>query len=267
VITLISEQKMGIKTIMKFFDLTLTHSFATIKSEAKQTFIGYLWWLLDPLMFIGVYYLVFGLILGSKTDNFVAFLLIGILSFQWFQNSVSQGAASIYNGGGLLKQIRINKALFPLSKILHNAWQFLFVIAIYSIFGVLFLDLAISIQIFVLPIILFIQALITTGLTFILAAFYPFFPDIKHVLQPTLRALLFLSGVFFSADKVPDHLEFYFYLNPMATLIEAYRDVLLRQSWPDSSALLSLSLVSIILIAIGTQLIKRYSSSYAKVIP
>ena len=251
----------------QYIDLTLTHAWASIRSEAKQTYIGYLWWLLDPLMFIGVYYVVFAKILGSKENDFIVFLTIGIIAYQWFQASVAQGASMIYNAGGLIKRIRLPKTLFPLSKVLHNFWQFIFVFIVYSIVIYGFMGHNPTVYVISVPVIMFTQIMIITGITYVLASLYPFFPDIKHVLQPILRALLFLSGIFFPATKVPESLQFYFYLNPMANLIEAYRDVMLRASWPDYTALLKVNLVAFFLIGVGLYLIRKFESDYAKVIP
>lgn len=253
--------------IKKFSELTVTHAIATIKAEAKQTYIGYLWLLLDPLMFIGVYYVVFGQILGNKAPNFIVFLLVGILAFQWFQSSISQGAASIFNAGGLIKQIKLNKLIFPTSKIIHNFWQFIFVFITYCLLVYGFTEAKISYHFLSIPLIILTQIVVITGITFMLAAYYPFFPDIKHIIQPILRAILFLSGVFFPVEKVPDELRFYFFLNPMANLIEAYRDAMLNNVWPDFNALTKMLVIFLVLIFLGHYLIRKNDSAYAKVIP
>ncbi len=263
----ISKETLLTMQIRKFSELTLTHASATIKAEAKQTYIGYIWLLLDPLMFIAVYYVVFGLILGNKAPDFIVFLLIGILSFQWFQSSISQGAASIFNAGGLIKQIKLNKLIFPASKIIHNFWQFSFVFLVYCVLIYSLSDIKMTIHLISVPFIIFTQLAIITGITTILAAYYPFFPDIKHVIQPILRAVLFISGVFFPVDKVPEDLKFYFFLNPMANLIEAYRNAMLSNQWPDFIGLSKLLFIAILLILVGQYLIKRNDSIFAKVIP
>ena len=250
-----------------FLNLTLTHALATIKSEAKQTYMGYLWLLLDPLMFIGVYYIVFGQILGTKTNDFIVFLIIGIITFSWFQSSIDQCSASISNAGGLIKRIKINTLIFPISKIIHNTWQFFFVFIIYCLILYVIIGTPATIHLVSIPLIILVQLATITGITLLIAAFYPFLPDIKHVIQPLLRALLFLSGIFFNVDKVPENMRFYFYLNPMANLVEAYRDAMLNQRWPDFGTLFKLLLVSILLIYLGIHFVKKNQPSYAKVIP
>lgn len=252
---------------IQFLDLTFTHAWASIRSEARQTTLGYLWWLLDPLLFIGVYYLVFGVILKSKTDDFIVFLIIGILAFQWFQMSITQGAATIHSAGALIKQVKLPKAMFPLSKILHNFWQFLFVFFAYALVVYLFLGQKMTVHLVALPAVILAQLVLTTGLSLVLAVAFPFFPDIKHVLQPVLRGLLFVSGVFFPVSKVPDELRFFFFLNPMALLIEAYRACVLRHEWPGFTGLGILVMTGVMLIVLGSYLINRLDASFAKAIP
>ena len=255
------------KSLANYFEIIATHAWASIRSEARQTYAGYLWWLIDPLMFIAVYYIVFSLILGSKTEDFVLFLLVGILAFQWFQSSIQESAATIHNAGSLIKRIRVNKTIFPVSKVLHGLWRFTFTFVVYSLIVLFFFDQNFTSAALAAPVVALVQLTVVTGLSLILASLYPFFPDMKHLIQPFLRALLFLSGVFFAADKVPDELRFYFFLNPMAGLIEGYRDTLLRGVYPNIPYLAIIFLVGIGLIAIGLLLIRKFDSEYAKVIP
>lgn len=253
-------------SLKQYFEIIFVRTQASIKSEARTTTIGYLWWILDPLMFIAVYYVVFGKILNNKDEGFIVFLIVGIVSFQWYQSSITQGAATIANAGGLINRIRIPKFIFVLSKIFHNLWQFLFVFIVYNIV-IFFMGVTPSLHCIAIPIIMLVQLLCITAVCTPLAALYPFFPDIKHVIQPILRALLFLSGIFFHSDKITDETQrFFFYLNPMASLIDAYRDTLLEHTWPDWIALLKITLISFAGIYLGLKLINRFDSEYAKAI-
>ena len=258
---------MNLLSLKHYIEIVTTHAWASIRTEARQTYAGYLWWLIDPLMFIAVYYVVFALVLESKTENFVVFLLVGILTFQWFQSSIQESAPTIYGAGALLKRIRVNKTIFPVSKVLHGLWRFLFTFLAYSLIALIFLEQRFTAAALTAPLVALVQLTVVTGISLIIAALYPFFPDVKHLIQPILRVLLFLSGVFFSADKIPEELKFYFFLNPMAGLIEAYRDCLLRETWPDASYLGITFLAGISLISIGLFLVRKFDSEYAKVIP
>lgn len=252
-------------TLRQYFEILMVQTGASIKAEAKRTSIGYLWWILDPLMFIAIYYVVFGMIIKNKTDNFIVFLIIGIIVFQWFQASITEGAATIANASGLIKRIRIPKVIFILTKVFHNFWQFCFVFLVYNV-AILFFGISPSIHFLAVPIIMLVQMICILSITIPLASVFPFFPDIKHIIQPILRAMLFVSGIFFSSDKITDEtLRTVFYLNPMANLIDAYRDTMLNHAWPDWVALGKITLIAVCFIYIGLKLIDRNDSGYAKV--
>ena len=256
---------MNLLSLKHYIEIVTTHAWASIRTEARQTYAGYLWWLIDPLMFIAVYYVVFALVLESKTENFVVFLLVGILTFQWFQSSIQESAPTIYGAGALLKRIRVNKTIFPVSKVLHGLWRFLFTFLAYSLIALIFLEQRFTAAALTAPLVALVQLTVVTRISLIIAALYPFFPDVKHLIQPILRVLLFLSGVFFQQ------------IRSRGTKI-----LLLPQpdGWPNRGlsrlfyAKLGQMLATsynlscrISLISIGLFLVRKFDSEYAKVIP
>ena len=66
-----------------------------LKADAARYYLGYVWWLLEPLLFVAVFYVVFQVILGTRTENFLVFLICGKFTFIWFSKSVTQASRSI----------------------------------------------------------------------------------------------------------------------------------------------------------------------------
>lgn len=249
-----------------FFDLLFFKTLSNIRAEASQTFIGYFWWVFEPAMFIGIYYLVFAVIIKSKTPDFITFLIVGIITFQWFSGAITMATPSLQNNAGLIQQLRVNKLIFPLSSILHEAWKFLFVFFVYGIIVLFFMDVEPSWHWVAIPYVMLAQLFCIAGISLPIAAIYPYFPDVKHIIQPILRALLFVSGIFFPADKVPEDMRTWFYMNPMASIIENYRMVILRHEWPDWTAMGIVMGVSVLLFIGGHLLLRRFNLEYAKVL-
>ena len=98
------------------------------------------------------------------------------------------------------------------------------------------------------------------------ASVMPFIPDLAKVMELVMRAGLFISGVFFSVDQIPEPLQAYFFLNPMAFMIHAFREVLMKNTIPDLEHLAIISLCSIAAIIVGYQIIKRNNVVYPKVL-
>ena len=102
------------------------------------------------------------------------------------------------------------------------------------------------------------------GLTFVLSAVVPFFLDIRIIMDHVLRALFFLSGIFFVLSEVPEPYQSILRLNPMSTFIEMYRTILIHSDWPNWQHLGLILLASLALCAIGTALIRRFDCVYPK---
>ncbi|MGH2578588.1 MAG: ABC transporter permease, partial [Actinomycetota bacterium] len=111
-----------------------------------------------------------------------------------------------------------------------------------------------------------VQFLFSGSLAYLLAALIPFIPDLRNFVDYGLRMLMFLSGVFFPAEHLPEGIRPWFYLNPMANLIESYREVLIHQRWPDFGALGLVALLSCAIVVPAIYLLTRYDRVYPKVV-
>ena len=94
-------------------DLVLFYTKARLESEVLKNYFGYIWWVLDPLMAVGVYYVVFKLLFNRGGDDYIPFLFVGIIVWKWFHNSVSKGSLCIFSQKGLYARIKVPKIIFP----------------------------------------------------------------------------------------------------------------------------------------------------------
>jgi lipopolysaccharide transport system permease protein len=117
-----------------------------------------------------------------------------------------------------------------------------------------------------LPILLLIQLLWIAACGLMTAAVVPFAPDFKFVIGNGLTLMFFMSGVFFDIGERAPQVQFYFHLNPMATLIESYRDVLLHAAWPNWAALSITLVMSLLLSVAGMCLVLRFDRIYPKLV-
>lgn len=244
--------------------LILYQTYADLRAEAKRTYAGFLWWFAEPLLHMVIYYLVFAVILQRGTADFVPFLLIGLVAWRWFHVSLMQGGMSILNGRRVMQQIYLPKTIFPSVNLLVNAVKFSITLIILLLFLWVY-GLLPTAYYLALPLVLATQMLLIMGAVYVCAAVMPFLPDLRILIDNGLRALMFVSGIFFAGNTVPEHLQVYFYLNPMAVIIEAYRNVLMGGHWPHWEGLAYVAMVGVMGILIGRKLIARYDYSYPKV--
>jgi lipopolysaccharide transport system permease protein len=249
----------------RHIELICYKAYASLRAETTKTYVGFLWWIFDPILFMAIFYLVFGLLLQRGTEDFVTFLLVGLVSWRWFQNSISNGAAAILNGQQLMRQVYLPKLVFPLVAILMDVFKFALVLALLLVY--LWLrDYPIGMAYLALPILLAVQLLLTAALTCLVAALVPMLPDLRYLVTHILQVMLFTSGIFYSGEMIPENFQPYFYLNPMANLIEDFRAVLMHGLWPHWAALVKIALFSVLLLMVAWTIIARYDYEYPKMI-
>lgn len=250
----------------QFISLVLTKVHLNLKSEAAKSYLSYTWWILEPALFVGVFYLVFGVFMATRTDNFVVFLVCGKIPFLWFARTVNNSANAILAGRGLMNQIDIPKVFFPSVVILQDAVKSSVVFAIMLIFiwvmGITPAESWISI-----PIIMFVQLLFIAAVALIGAAVVPFIPDLKYIIATLVMMVMFASGIFYDYRKVilESHQDL-FLLNPMANLIRSYREVLLGGQWPDWRSLIIIACISSLVIVFMLSIYRQVGSRYPRLV-
>lgn len=219
-----------------FIDLVWTKARLNLKSEASQNHLRYLWWILDPVLYMTVFYVVFGVLMERGGAGFIAYLLTGLVPFQWFAKTIQHTSGSIVGGKGLMHQVRISPLFFPLVGIVQNTGKQLLVFAMLGIFLALY-GLPPTIHwLAVIPIVL-VQLLLMTAVSCLVAMIVPFVKDLTNLIPTGIQFLLFTSGIFYTIERIPEEWRSLFFTNPMANILYQYRQVFVENQWPDWSGL------------------------------
>jgi ABC-type polysaccharide/polyol phosphate export permease len=236
-----------------------------LKLRHTGTVLGYVWWLLDPLLFLGIFYLVFEVILKRGGDNFVLFLFCALLPWRWFTTSVSEATVSVRSAGGLLKQVYYPKVIEPLTSVFTNTVHFLFGLVILAAI-MLAMGVRPGWNLLYFPIIAFAQLCFTTGLGMLLAHAMVYFQDTKELLRYVLQMWFYLSPSVYPLERIPQSLRHYMLLNPFAILFQDYRAVIMQDQSPHILPLLTLTAVGLLLTVLGLRVFARGQGHYAKVL-
>lgn len=212
-----------------------------------------------------VFYIVFGTLLRGRTENFVAFLLTGLIPWLWFNKSINNSLMSIVNGKGLMMQVHLPKVILPTIVVFQDMVKQVVVVVLLLFFLTLY-GITPALTWLALPAILITQILLIFACAFFVSAIVPFLPDLRFLVIAVLQMLMFCSGVFYSADRIPAEYHQLFYLNPVANLLKNYRDTLLYNHWPDWQALMIISLVSTAFIFIMYKLLRKLDHIYPRVV-
>ena len=206
-----------------------------LKGESRQYFLGYLWWVLEPLLYVAVFYLVFDILLGSRQPDFLYFLMVGKLTFIWFSKSVNQAAGSLEANKGLLAQTNLRKELFPLAVIHQGFYRQLAVFAFLVCFLLIGGYLPSAVWLWLIPLTL-LQAMLIAGCGLLGALLVSLRRDFRLVIQLGTVFLLFMSGIFWDLNTIADARlrDGLLMVNPLANLIDCYRQVLMLGEAPEA---------------------------------
>jgi len=255
---------MFLATFKRYLGIVLYRTIAGIKSEARQNYLGYFWFLLEPVLSTAVLYVVFTQVkVYDSGPRYVVFLLIGLLAWGWFESSCIAGSLSIKVKFGVLNQFNLPKYIFPLVTILVNSWKFLWVFLVILIVAA-FLGFPPNVCFFYLPLIMALQFFLICSVTMPLSIGVTLSNDLLTVVNSLFRLMFFLSGIFFDSSLVPENLRSWFYANPMAVILESYRTVILGGSAPNFARLLEAAGVCLVLFIAGMALHYRYDKKLLK---
>ncbi|MBY5930387.1 ABC transporter permease [Halomonas sp. DP8Y7-3] len=248
-----------------FVDLVWTKARLNLKSEANQNHLRYLWWVLDPILYMAVFYIVFGVMMERGGPGFIAYLLTGLVPFQWFAKTVQQTSNSIVGGKGLMHKVRISPLFFPLVGIVQNTGKQLLVFAMLGIF-LLFYGLHPTIHwLGFFPVVL-VQLILMIVVSCSLAMIVPFIRDLTNLIPTGIQFLLFTSGIFYTIDRIPEEWRSLFFVNPVANILYQYRQVLVRNEWPDWAGLGWVALGSLIGLGVVLVLYRRLEPIFPRVV-
>ena len=217
----------------------LYRAYLNLIGEASRYYLAWLWWFLEPIAMTGVFFFVFTYLRAPNVENFQFFLLIGVTTWLWFANGVSNSTESLMVARTIISQMPLPKLLFPFTSVISASLKHVFVFAIVllvmaSTFGPSYAWLY-------LPVLLLAQFALILAFACTAAFICSLIRDARFVVRSGLTLMMFCSGIFFAVDAMPAAYQEVFRLNPMATLIEDYRLIFLAGSAPEPGPSLRLT--------------------------
>lgn len=242
---------------------------ARVMSGNSQDRLGGAWLLLTPLLNGAVYYLIFGVLLGTGRgiDNFISYLIIGLFLFQYSTRSISTSARSMISNRNVLQAFRFPRATLPIAVNVREALSSVPTLIVMLLLVIFIPPVeVISIKwLFLIPAVL-LQSLFHLGISLIMARVVAFVPDVAHLLGFGLRAWLYISAVFFSVDRFADKpwLVTIMNANPMFVVLDIARDCLLYDTWPSMVRWLTLCTWALASLTVGIVFFWRAEERYGR---
>lgn len=235
-----------------------------IRGKYKGSFLGVLWSFVNPLLTTLVYAIVFPIILKSSEPHYVTFIVVGILPWTYFTTVIMQGTTTVLMNAGIIKKVYFPREILPISVNVSGLVNFLISCVIIFIF-LICSGIGFSWYILFLPLIIITQYILQQGIVFITSAINVYVRDAEYIINFIISMLFYATPILYSATMFENSpLKWIIYLNPMATIINCYRDILFYQSMPHIKSLLVVLLGSCILFYIGLRIFKKLERGFAE---
>lgn len=245
-----AKSRLDLQHLIYLRDLLRELVVRDLKVRYKRSVLGFAWALVNPLMFLTVYYFIFQVALSFDIPRFGPFAFTGMLVYTWFQSSVSQASGAITNSRELIRWPGFTAAVLPVVTVTTNLIHLLFALPL--LMGFLLLEgTGLGNAVLLLPVVIGIQFILTLGLGYLVAAGNVLFRDTEHLVAVLLQLLFFLTPVFYDASMVPERFQPFYRLNPMVHLVGAYRTILLGGTRPSGVGLLTLGVLAAGLLVVG----------------
>jgi ABC-2 type transport system permease protein len=248
--------KFGALRILIYRDLQIRYA---------GTWLGYLWTLLDPLAMSLIYWFVFTRIFGARTigeQPYILFILVGILSWTWFNGAVTDSARSLVVESKMVRSIAIPRYLWVIKSIGSKGTEF--ILALPILFIIAFINRAdIFIEILFIPLAILIQFLLLSGIGLILAPLTVIARDTTNLLRILLRMMFYLTPIIYGVTDIPENLQTLSYLNPMTGIISMYRAAFWNEPSLNFAILVSV-IISLVVFALGIYVFKKLERTVLK---
>ena len=226
---------------------------SALQVERVSFAFGFVWWLLDPLLMIGIWTLVISGILGrghAVGYPFPLFLMAAMLPWQFMVRAVRNGVSMTHAKELQMRHISFPRAVFPLSNTLAESVKLLIALALFPLAALAFGQSLSPVQLLAIPLIP-ILITITVGLSWFLAALNFSFRDTDQLLGVLFRLWMFLSPIIYAISLVPHRFRAIYELNPMVFILQCFRDVLLYHQVPSATTVVGAITAAIVTATVG----------------
>lgn len=236
----------------------------------KRSYLGFAWAILSPLIWVFFLTLIFSEALGLRFReieenpnlNFGLYLYCGLLPFLAFSEAMNKGMNSIRGNSGLVQKVIFPLELLPFTNAIASMIDKFFGIGALLIV-VLAFGQPLHTHVLLLPLFVVLQVVFILGLTYLMAVFGTYLPDLDEVMRPIIRGMFFLTPIIWTPDRLPEGIRWLVDYNPLAYLVEVYRDLVLRGEIPGGLSTLYFTLFSVALFIVGFTLFVRVKPRFA----
>lgn len=234
-----------------------------IRGKYKGSFLGIMWSFINPLLSVIIYAIVFHYIMRFNIENYLIYLISGIIPWTFFTSAVNSGMNSILFNSDIIKKVYFPRIILPISGVTSCLVNFLISCVVILLFA-LFSEVGIGISLIFLPVIVLIQYIFALGIAFILSAIEIYVRDIEHIINFFIGMLFYITPILYTPDYVPEKFTILLKINPLSYIIEAYHSIFYYKQMPNLTDLGIISIISIFVFLIGYMIFDKLQKGFAE---
>ncbi|MCI5552661.1 MAG: ABC transporter permease [Tenericutes bacterium] len=252
------------KDLYQYRELLKTNVKKEIRGKYKGSFLGVLWSFVNPLLMVLVYAIVFPYIMRVQQDNYLIFLIVAIIPWNFFTTVIAQGSITVRTNGNIIKKVYFPREILPISVVVSGLVNFLISCLIIFIF-LIGSGIGLSWYLLLLPVIAIIEFMLSLGIVFIVSSINIYVRDLEYIVNFIISLLFYATPVLYNINMFEGSwIAKLLMLNPMTHIINAYRDIMYYQTLPNMKYLSIVAFASFIIMIIGYKIFKKLEKGFAE---
>ena len=237
-----------------------------LKAKYKRSALGFIWTLLNPLLTVAVLTVVFSYVVRIQLHHYWAFLLSGYFAWNFTQQTIFSATYVLAEHAQLSRSISYPKELLVLAAACSRLVEFFLEISLVLIALCVFHHHRVPVGYVFVPWLILIQLLISLGVMLPLATLAVFYQDVQHGLPILMTTLFYITPIFYPLAMVDGRIRQFYLVNPFAGVMTLYHQTLYYGEIPSLSLCITMSVVGLVLTAIGYSIFNRFKDMYAEIV-
>jgi lipopolysaccharide transport system permease protein len=258
---------LNLKQVWDFRDLLIVLAGRDVKLRYRQTALGALWVVLQPLMAAGIFSFVFGKVAKLPSDGvpYFVFAYAGLLGWNAFSSTLSKASGVLVQNAGLISKVFFPRLVLPLSTVFSTLIDFGVALAMMTVLMVMH-RIAPTPGLLLLPLWLLLIIMLAVGIGLFTSALMVSYRDVQYILPVVTQFLLYASPVAYAVSAVPERFQSVYFLNPLSGLLEAFRWSLLGRGQLQWGYLVYSIVFTCLVFVVGAFSFKKMERKFADVI-
>lgn len=252
-----------LKNLYNYRELLKSNIKKEIRGKYKGSFLGILWSFINPLLQVFVYSIVFSYVMRMQIDHYLVYVVCGIIPWTFFTTVVNQGMVTVRTNASIIKKVYFPREILPISVVASGLVNFAISCVIILAFA-LGEGLGLSWMLIFVPIIALLQTFFSLGLVLICSAINVYVKDLEYIVQFILNMAFYATPILYDISIFPTSLRWVLNLNPLAHMVNAYRDIFMYHTVITPSSWIYMIVVSIVVMVIGFMVFNRLQKGFAE---